>query len=177
MLERYIEKCVIRQVYLCEQLYEKESVLIDRLAEQLDVCPATIINDIDKILLLLKERIATATHEKHTYQVVFTAGSSLSELTQTIYQGSYFLQVLYQFLIGERSWQKISEEVFISLSKVYTIRTDLWRFFEEMGYLNEEQEEVEIPEKDFRYLLLAVMNYLGKRPEKISLLLSRLVKN
>ena len=32
MLERYIEKCVIRQVYLCEQLYEKESVLIDRLA-------------------------------------------------------------------------------------------------------------------------------------------------
>ncbi|MCU7699432.1 hypothetical protein ODV97_02515 [Enterococcus gallinarum] len=46
-----------------------------------------------------------------------------------------------------------------------------------MGYLNEEQEEVEIPEKDFRYLLLAVMNYLGKRPEKISLLLSRLVKN
>ncbi|MFN6651747.1 DNA-binding protein [Enterococcus gallinarum] len=166
MLERYIEKCVIRQVYLCEQLYEKESMLIDRLAEQLDVCPATIINDIDKILLLLKERIATATHEKHTYQVVFTAGSSLSELTQTIYQGSYFLQVLYQFLIGERSWQKISEEVFISLSKVYTIRTDLWRFFEEMGYLNEEQEEVEIPEKDFRYLLLAVMNYLGKRPEK-----------
>ena len=63
---------------------------------------------------------------------------------------------------------KISEEVFISLSKVYTIRTDLWRFFEEMGYLNEEQEEVEIPEKDFRYLLLAVMNYLGKRPEKKS---------
>ena len=178
MLERYIEKCVIRQVYLCEQLYEKESVLIDRLAEQLDVCPATIINDIDKILLLLKNALLPPLTRSIHITWFFTAGSSLSELTQTIYQGSYFLQVLYQFFDWREKLAKISEEVFISLSKVYTIRTDLWRFFEEMGYLNEEQEEVEIPEKDFRYLLLAVMNYLGENVlKKISLLLSRLVKN
>jgi hypothetical protein len=166
MLERYIEKCVIRQVYLCEQLYEKNSVSIDHVAEQLDVCPATIINDIEKILLLLNKGIISATHEKHSYQVVFATGYSLSELTQIIYQGSYFLQVLYQFLRAERSWQKIAEEAFISVSKVYTIRTDLWGFFEEMDYLDEEQNEVIIPEKDFRYLLLAVMHYLGKSAEK-----------
>ena len=138
MLERYIEKCVIRQVYLCEQLYEKESVLIDRLAEQLDVCPATIINDIDKILLLLKERIATATHEKHTYQVVLLPDLPYQSLLKPFIKDPIFTSSLSIFDWREKL-AKISEEVFISLSKVYTIRTDLWRFFEEMGYLNEEQ--------------------------------------
>lgn len=61
---------------------------------------------------------------------------------------------------------KISEEVFISIKQGLYHSDRLMEIFEEMGYLNEEQEEVEIPEKDFRYLLLAVMNYLGKRPEK-----------
>lgn len=105
MLERYIEKCVIRQVYLCEQLYEKESVLIDRLAEQLDVCPATIINDIDKILLLLKERIATATHEKHTYQVVLLPDLPYQSLLKPFIKDPIFTSSL-SILIGERSWQK-----------------------------------------------------------------------
>ena len=175
MLERYIEKCVIRQVYLCEQLYEKESVLIDRLAEQLDVCPATIINDIDKILLLLKERIATATHEKHTYQVVLLPDLPYQSLLKPFIKDPIFTSSLSIF-----DWREVGKNIgrgvyFIKQGLYHSDR--LMEIFEEMGYLNEEQEEVEIPEKDFRYLLLAVMNYLGKRPEKISLLLSRLVKN
>ena len=96
MLERYIEKCVIRQVYLCEQLYEKESVLIDRLAEQLDVCPATIINDIDKILLLLKNALlpplTRSIHIKWFYCRIFLIRAYSNHLSRIL-----FLQVLYQF--------------------------------------------------------------------------------
>lgn len=47
MLERYIEKNIFRQVYLCQQLYQKKEITLQAMAERLNVCTPTITNDLE----------------------------------------------------------------------------------------------------------------------------------
>lgn len=49
MLERYIEKNIFRQVYLCQQLYQKKKIALHTMAERLNVCTITITNDAEII--------------------------------------------------------------------------------------------------------------------------------
>ncbi|EOH97587.1 helix-turn-helix domain-containing protein [Enterococcus pallens] len=161
MLEHFIEKNVFRQVYLCEQLYDKKTIQIHEVAEQLEVCPVTVRNDLDTIVELLEPQIQTVEKARNSCRIIFDPACSHLELTQTIYQRSNFLAILAQYLTGERNWSTMADNTFISLSKVYTIRNDLMQFLAEMDYLTEAGEVV-IPEKDYRYLLLALSRYTNQ---------------
>lgn len=161
MLEHYLEKNIFRQVYLCEQLYDKKTLQIHDAAEQLEVCPVTVRSDLDTIIDLLEPHIQLVEKGRNSCTIIFDHSYSQLELTQTIYQNSNFLSILSQYLTGERSWSAMADSVFISLSKVYTIRNDLMKFLTEMNYLTKDGETI-IPEKDYRYLLLAIIRYTNQ---------------
>ncbi len=62
MLKRYIEKNIFRQVYLCQQLYQKKRISIQLMAERLNACTMTINNDLD----LLSDRKLLRLSEQET---------------------------------------------------------------------------------------------------------------
>ena len=52
MFDKYIEKNISRQVYLCERLYEQRQLRVKEAAEKNNVCSTTIHHD----LAVLQER-------------------------------------------------------------------------------------------------------------------------
>lgn len=59
MLERYIEKNIFRQVYLCQQLYQKKEIDLQTMAKRLKVCTITINNDLLVLNELFNQEITT----------------------------------------------------------------------------------------------------------------------
>lgn len=156
MLENYLEKNIFRQVYLCEQLYENRTIHIHELAEQLQVSSITITNDLEAIIEGLAQHIVTSTKGRNSCTVTFDPSCSCLSVTQTIYRRSYFLRILGLYLAGERNWGNMAQAAYISLSKVYHLRSGLRTFFADLDYLQEDGT-IQIPEKDYRYLLLSVV--------------------
>ncbi|MBO1305243.1 helix-turn-helix domain-containing protein [Enterococcus sp. 669A] len=161
MLENYLEKNIFRQVYLCEQLYENRTIRLHELAEQLQVSSITIANDLEAIIELLEPHIVSTAKGRNCCTVVFDPDCSSLSLTQLIYQRSYFLRILGLYLAGERHWGTMAEASFISLSKVYHLRSSLRSFFDDLHYLQPDGT-LQIPEKDYRYLLLSVVHYTNQ---------------
>lgn len=162
LLENYIEKNIFRQTFICHQLYLKKKISIKETAKALDSCPTTINNDIEVISEVLSEEIADFEHLGNFCIMNFKVKSSLQILTQKICKRSNFLLVLNDYLLGSLNWTEIAEKEFLSTSKIYQIRTQVFSFAEELGYLND-NKKVSIPEKDLRYLLLSLSIYTGDR--------------
>ncbi len=162
MLERYIEKNIFRQVYLCQQLYQKKEVFLKSMAERLDVCSITINNDLDALKESFEQEILTFERTRNSCKISFDPAFSLLELSQRIYRRSDFLRVLNDFLVGNTHWTEIAEKEFLSTSKIYQIRTNIFSFAKELGYLDS-NNAIQVPEKDLRYLLLAISRATGDR--------------
>lgn len=167
MLETYLEKSIFRQVYICEQLHEKGTIQIREIADQLNVCPLTVTNDLECITDILHQQIISVEKARSSFTVAFDSSFSRLALTQLIYQRSDFFNVLGHYLSGEHNWSNIADTTFISLSKVYNLRNELIDFFKQMQYLNADGH-FEIPEKDYRSLLLTII-YETNRTELIQL--------
>ena len=162
MLERYIEKNIFRQVYLCQQLYQKKEITLQAMAERLNVCTPTITNDLEALKESFTQEIISFERTRNTCKLFFDPAYSLLELTQRIYRRSDFLRVLNDFLIGNTHWSEIAEKEFLSTSKIYQLRADIFDFADELGYSCSKQQ-LKLPEKDLRYLLLAIARYTGER--------------
>ncbi|MFQ7235396.1 MAG: helix-turn-helix domain-containing protein, partial [Enterococcus hulanensis] len=71
MLERYIEKNIFRQVYLCQQLYQKKEIELQTMAERLNVCTVTITNDLEVLRESFTQEITTFEKNRNTCSVSF----------------------------------------------------------------------------------------------------------
>ncbi|MBO0454136.1 helix-turn-helix domain-containing protein [Candidatus Enterococcus murrayae] len=162
MLERYIEKNIFRQVYLCQQLYQKKEIDLQTMAERLKVCTITINNDLLVLNELFNQEITTFKKNRNICKVSFDPTYPLLELTQRIYRRSDFLRVLNDFLIGNTHWSEIAEKEFLSTSKIYQIRANIFSFSEELGCL-QQNHSFAFSEKDLRNLFLAIARYTGDR--------------
>lgn len=160
MLKRYIEKNIFRQVYLCQQLYQKKRISIQLMAERLHACTVTINNDLDLLKETFEEEITSFERTRDTCLIAFDPNYSLLELTQRMYRRSDFLRVLNDYLKGNTHWGEIAEKEFLSTSKIYQIRKDIFTFAKELGYPYS-THAIDFPEKDIRYLLLAISRYTG----------------
>ncbi len=56
MIEEYIEKNILRQLFLCGQFYVNKEVNLEKLSNLLHVCKTTLLNDINNIKKNLKNR-------------------------------------------------------------------------------------------------------------------------
>ena len=93
MFDKYIEKNISRQVYLCERLYEKRQLRVKEVAEKNDVCSATIHHD----LAVLQERFLEAVVIKKCGRDQYQADFALS--------------------LPELRWQLCRESDFFTLSQ------------------------------------------------------------
>lgn len=160
MLEKYIEKNIFRQIYLCQQLYQKKEITLQDMAERLNVCTITISNDLDLLEESFESEITSFEKSRSSCRASFDPSYSLLELTQRIYRRSDFLRVLNDFLKGDTHWSEIAEKEFLSTSKIYQIRATIFSFADELGYLLP-NHQIQFPEKDLRCLLLTIARYTG----------------
>lgn len=171
MIEKYIERNVLREVYLCEQLYEFQEIHISQTAKLLGVTTPTLLKDLAKLVNSLEYCIEEHWKEKLVYKIIFKKGIALAELTQFLYAQSYFLKFLDYYFQGNITSIEIANLEYISLSKVYVSKKIVLDFFKENNYLK--YKEVFIPEFDTRNILLALVRYINwesyerKEPEII----------
>lgn len=159
MLERYIEHNILRQVYLCEQLYDFSKIDIDNSAKLLNVSTPTILSDLESIIESLEYCIESYNKDKHCFIIIFKEDITLSELTQFLYGQSYVLRFLSYYFKGIFASTTLSDLEYISLSKVYKTKKIVLDFFKENNYLKD--KKIIIPEFDSRNILLALVRYIN----------------
>lgn len=150
MINKYIEKDIVRQVKITEYLLELKQIDTQKLANLLKVSRMTIKRDIEKILLL-DHRIKLVDEKLGYITVNFWPEATRYELIQKLYEQSYFLRICALYLQGERNYLKISEKEHISVAKVFSVKKKVEEFFKETGVMTEEGQFVK---DEFKYRLI-----------------------
>ena len=57
MIEAYLEKSSLRQLFLCGQFYTKKKINLDELSKLLQVCKPTLLNDVKELKKELENEI------------------------------------------------------------------------------------------------------------------------
>lgn len=98
MIEAYLEKNILRQVFLCGQFYNKKKISLDALSKLLQVCKTTLLNDIKDIKKELATEIIYEKREKDTYSLYFSSGVPRFFLMQKLIAPSLFLKTCQLYL-------------------------------------------------------------------------------
>lgn len=157
MLGNYIEKNILRSVYICEQGFVEKNIKIDKLCEILKVTKITIYNDLKNLKELIPQALISYTIEHDVCTLNFKKDITLQEITKTIYDHSLFLKGLFDCLNGNFNARLFADKEFISLSKAYKLKTAIWTFFEDNNYIIDDQ--IHLPERDYRLIILSLSSY------------------
>ncbi len=71
MIEEYIEKNILRQLFLCGQFYVNKEVNLEKLSYLLHVCKTTLLNDINNIKKNLKNKLFIRIEKKIVTLYIF----------------------------------------------------------------------------------------------------------
>lgn len=82
MIEHYLEKNLLRQLFLCGQFYVNKEVDLPTTATLLHVCQTTLLNDIKSLSRELSDQIIYQSKEKETYSLYFAPTTSRFQLMQ-----------------------------------------------------------------------------------------------
>lgn len=174
MIEKYIEKEIMRQVKLAEFLYECKKLPIADLAQYLEVSFNTIKRDVQRLRFQLDNYITKFEMTK-TYVIIwFDSIYTRYDLIKEIYSYSKFLNICLGYLQGEYNYLNIIENEFVSVTKAFQLKKSVENYFIEIGLFNENKEWV-TDECTFRLVMLTVLsrrslnqNLLDKEQLKLS---------
>lgn len=152
MIDKYIEKDIVRQVKVTEYLFELKQIDIQQVADLLGVSRMTIKRDIERILLL-DSRIQLVEEKGVHTTINFWPEATRYELIKKVYNQSYFLKVCYLYLSGERNYLKISEREHISVAKVFSVKKKVEEFFKKVGVMTEDGR---FEEDEFKHRLITL---------------------
>lgn len=142
MIDKYIEKDIVRQAKVTEYLFELKRIDTQQVADLLGVSRMTIKRDIERISLL-DSRIQLVEEKGVHTTINFWPEATRYELIKMVYNQSYFLKVCYLYLLGERNYLKISEREHISVAKVFSVKKKVEEFFKKIGVMTEDSQFVE----------------------------------
>ena len=118
MIEEYIEKNILRQLFLCGQFYVNKEVNLEKLSYLLHVCKTTLLNDINNIKKEFEEQIVYTHREKDCYTLYFSEHIPRCKIMQQLTQNSLFLKTCLLYLEeNEPDYLQLTECEFISVSK------------------------------------------------------------
>lgn len=157
MLGEYIEKNILRSVYICEQGFTSKGGNINNLCDVLNVSKTTIRNDIKKLKEIIPRYLISYSINENMYYLYFKKNISLQNITKEIYNRSLFLKGLYYSLHNKFNVKEFSENEFISLSKAYKLKSFITHFFIENGFIKE--NKLNITEIDYRFIVLTISSY------------------
>jgi len=156
LLGNFLEKNIYRQVYLCEKLYDLQEINIHEESKALEVCPGTIVNDLNEISVKIIDFIDVMYKKRNYFIVYFKEGTNITDIIQIIYSDSYFLKALSHFFEGDFSSLDLAEKDHISLSKAYKVKNNVLEFFDYYGYVV--NNHICIPELDYRYMIIMLVS-------------------
>ncbi|MBP1046258.1 DNA-binding protein [Enterococcus sp. BWM-S5] len=160
MFEEYIEKNILRQLFLCEQFYTKKELDLALFSELLGVCKTTLLNDINCLKKELATEIIHAKRKKDSYSIYFVPSVPLYQLLQKLSIHSLFLKTCRLFLVGQTDYIQLTEAEFISVSKAYNLKKQVLDFLEHSGVHIENHTPV-FTEMEHRLLQLTLSLRLG----------------
>lgn len=136
MIEKYIEKDIMRQIKVMEYLFEQKRIQLKEIADFLSVSKVTIQRDIKK-LLCIEPRINIVFENSTTVEVRFWKNMTRYELIKKIYYQSAFLRVCAFYLLGESNYMEIVEKEHISVAKAFQLKKQVEEFFINAGIMDE----------------------------------------
>lgn len=154
MIEKYVEKDILRQIKVTEYLFELKRIQITDIADFLDVSKVTIKRDIEKILFI-EPKIKIVFENASTIEVKFWKNATRYELIKKLYYQSNFLRVCSYYLLGETNYLKIVEKEHISIAKVFNLKKKVEEFFIASGIMNDSREFIE-DELKYRTIILTI---------------------
>ncbi|MGL9915189.1 hypothetical protein IGI95_002676 [Enterococcus sp. DIV0784] len=150
MIEKYIEKDVMRQIKVMEYLFELKKIKIQDIADILEVSKITIKRDIENILVL-NSKINVIFESSSIIEVSFWKGATRYELISTIYQQSHFLRVCAFYFMGKTNYIKIVEQEHISVAKAFNLKRKVEDFLKENDIMSENGQFID---DEFKYRLI-----------------------
>lgn len=153
LIEKYIEKDIIRHVKLVEFFFEFGSLSLNNLAETLGVSLKTVKLDMEIIREKLCDEISYYNKKGNTVKLYFSKQLSRFELVVKLYEDSKFLRVCSRYIVGETNYLKIVEKEFISVSKAFKLKNKVELYFKEYKAINDLNE---LDELRYRYLILTI---------------------
>lgn len=160
MFEDYLEKNILRQLFLCGQLYHKKEIDLDELSHLLQVCKTTLLNDIKAIRTELKDEIIYSHREKDTCSLYFDPTIPRFRLIQKLARPSLFLKTCQLYLENEPNYLQLTEIEYISVSKAYSLKKQVLAYFEDCD-IQIQHHSPRFTEIERRLLLLNVTYRTG----------------
>lgn len=155
MIEKYIEKEIMRQVKLTEFLYECRQLSIGDLAVRLKVSLNTIKRDFDKLIFLLEPYIREYKMMNTQVYLEFDSECTRYMLIKELYQYSKFLSVCSRYLQGKEDYSDIVDEEFVSVTKAFKLKKNVENYFIEAGILDENKNWIN-NEAGIRMVMISV---------------------
>ncbi|EME7129086.1 helix-turn-helix domain-containing protein [Enterococcus faecium] len=143
MIEKYIEKDILRQVKILEYFYESRELTTRELSHDLNVSEKTILKDFSKIEQVLGDTISFENRSKGKYYFYLLEEKNSIQLAREIYDSSLFLKICCRYLMGEKDYSVYVEEEFISVSKAFNVRNDVESFLKDMNLIDSNGNKVE----------------------------------
>lgn len=165
MIEKYVEKDIIRQIKVAEYLFELKRIKITDIADFLNVNKVTIKRDIEKILFI-EPKIKIVFENASTIEVKFWKNATRYELIKKLYYQSNFLRVCSYYLLGETNYLKIAEKEHISIAKVFNLKKKAEEFFIASGIMDESKNFME-DELKYRTIILTIWMRIDVFNERI----------
>lgn len=131
MIDNYIEKDIMRRVKITYVLHECGKIKIRDLAENMNTSFHTIKRDCQTIATKLKKEIVFFNISRSDLIFRFKQDISCYELVRKLYADSLFLKICYRYLLNDANYTSISEEEFISVTKVFKLKKDAERFLKD----------------------------------------------
>lgn len=160
MIEAYLEKNILRQLFLCGQFYTTKEIDLDTTSKLLRVCKTTLLNDIKALKKELAPDVIYATRDKDHYSLYFTPDVPRFHLMQQLARPSLFLKTVQLYLEEEPDYIQLTEVEFVSVSKAYSLKKQVLDYFSDCG-IKIEHCSPKFTEIERRLLLLNVAYRTG----------------
>ncbi|WP_206855639.1 DNA-binding protein [Candidatus Enterococcus mangumiae] len=164
MIEHYLEKNLLRQLFLCGQFYINKEVHLPTTATLLHVCQTTLLNDIKSLSRELSDQIIYHSKEKETYSLYFEPTTPRFQLMQRISRPSLFLKTCLLYLEDEPDYIQLTELEFVSVSKAYALKKQVLDYFQACD-ISIEYHSPRFTDIERRLILLNVSYRTGTLPE------------
>ncbi len=160
MIEAYLEKNILRQLFLCGQFYTTKEIDLDTTSSLLQVCKTTLLNDIKALKKELEPDIIYASREKENYSLYFAPTVPRYHLMQQLARPSLFLKTIQLYLEDEPDYIQLTEAEFVSVSKAYSLKKQVLNYFADCG-IKIDHYSPKFTEVERRLLLLNVAYRTG----------------
>ncbi|EGO7822742.1 hypothetical protein FI616_000513 [Enterococcus faecalis] len=155
MIEKYIEKYIIRQVKLTEYLLDMKTLNINDVATKLHVNSNTLKRDFQKICTFLEDHILNSSFTSKEICITFHTGTNYYSLVKKLYKDSKILRVCTRYLTGESNYLDIVDKEYVSVTKAFHLKKKVEDFFINSNIMNEDKEFID-NEINFRLVVLSI---------------------